>query len=297
MWVALSRSRDERVKEATVRDSLEAADCTTPDADFRFRGFPVSIARATARWRRGEIGAATFASLYFLFWQVARHGNGFAARKRKHGTRPNFAAWLHSIDAADRSALSERLHDGLENHQFRGVRASVPTTLCRWLRGRWPLVACEEIPSPVAVLRAQARGTRPVTIISAYPRMREPVLTKPDGFAFFLHDLEHAYKFFHAPALHAGQRAFFAALEAAFDRGIFVWYRTDPVFARKFDYLMSDMNTHPQHSRLYLRAILIESALSHEGKSPSGSLSRSSRRVVDGAMRAVAEPVALAAEA
>lgn len=278
-------------------DFLEAVDYTRTDADFHLPGFPVAIARAAARWRRGEIGAATFAALYFLFWQIARHGNGFAARKRKYRPRPNLAAWLHAVDAADDPVLPERLQDDLENHQFRGVRASVPTALCRWLRGRWPLVACEEIPSPVAVLRAQARGTRLVTIISAYPRMREPVLTKPDGFAFFLHDLEHAYKFFHAPALHAGQCAFFAALEAAFDRGIFAWYRTDPAFARKFDYLMSDMNTHPQHSRQYLRAILIESALRHEGKSPAASLSRASRRAVDGAMRAVAAPVALAAEA
>lgn len=259
--------------------------------------FAAAIAGAAARWRRREIGAATFAALYFLFWQIARHGTAFAARKSKRDVRPDVATWLNGMEAAEASVLPAQLHDLFENHQFRAVRASVPTTLCRWLRGAWPLVLREEVPNTITVLRAQARGTRPVTIISAYPRMLQPVLTKADAFGFFLHDLEHAYKYFCTPALHAGQRAFFTALEAAFDRGVFAGYRADPVFAQKFDYLMSDMNTHPQHSRQYLRAILIESALRHEAKPPGASLSQSSHHAVDTALCAVDASAVLVAEA
>ena len=84
------------------------------------------------------------------------------------------------------------------------------------------------------------------------------VLNKSDAFAFFRHDLEHAYKFYHSPALYTGQCAFFARLETAFDRGVFAPYFDDAEFVTRFHYLMSDMNTHPEHSRQYLRAILIE---------------------------------------
>ena len=255
------------------------------------------IARVAASWRRGEISSAVFAALYFLRWQVARHGGRFAARVRKSDPPPDSNAWLDSMEAADTRTLPARLQDFLENHRFYGVSAAVPTALGHWLRGGWRLELCEGIPSPLAVLHAQARGTRWVTAITAYPRLLEPVLNKSDAFAFFLHDLEHAFKFFQSPALHAGQRAFFAALEAAVERGAFAAFCEDSEFAQKLDYLMSDMNTHPQHSRQYLRAILIESCLRREGMPPGAPLAPSARRAIDGIMRTVDSPSLLAANA
>jgi len=126
-----------------------------------------------------------------------------------------------------------------------------------------------------------------VTAITAYPRMLSPVLDKPDAFEFFLHDLEHAYKFFHSPALYAGQRAFFRALDAALTRGAFLPYLDEAVFAGKFRYLMSDMNTHPEHSRQYLRAILIEFHLRRAGKPPTAALPPAAQPSIDSVMRAV----------
>jgi hypothetical protein len=250
----------------------------------------IQIPRVAARWRRGEIGAAVCAALYFLHWQIARHGRGFATRKRKRDTPPDPAAWIAMIEATDAAALAVRLAGCLENHQFRGVSAGVAAALSHWLHGRWPLELHEAVPSPDTLLRMQARGVRAVTAITAYPRMLAPVLDRPDGYAFFLHDLEHAFKFFASPLLHADQRAFFASVAAALDRGEFAPYLHDPAFARKFDYLISDMNTHPQHSRQYLRAILIESRLRREGKAPAGALSSSARRAVERLVRAVMPP-------
>lgn len=253
------------------------------------------IAQVAGCWRRGGIGGATFAALYFLSWQIARHGSAFAARKRKSDPPPVLAAWLEALEGADARALPERLRGYPEGYQFRGVSARAPAALGQWLRGNWPLELHEEIPSPRAVLRAQARGTRGVTAITAYPRMLEPVRGKADGFAFFLHDLEHAFKFFQVPALHAGQRAFFAALEVALERGVFGRYCEDPVFARKLDHLISDMNTHPQHGRQYLRATLIEACLRRDGKPPVAALAPAALRAIDRVMRAVDPPTLLAA--
>lgn len=246
-----------------------------------------------ARWRAGEFDAAVFAALYFLHWQIATHGQAFASRKRKHDPRPDAAEWLAVLETAEAERRRVPLLDWLERYQFRGVIGNVPVALVQWLRGAWPLILREDIPKPLDVLRMQARGTRAVTLITAWPRAREPVLNKSDAFAFFRHDLEHAYKFYHSPALYAGQFAFFARLEAAFDRGVFAPYFDDAEFVTRFHYLMSDMNTHPEHSRQYLRAILIEFYRRLERKALTEWLNAAAERAIENVMRALETPTPL----
>jgi hypothetical protein len=241
-------------------------------------------------WRAREIDSAVFASLYFLYWQIATHGQAFASRKCKSDPRPMAAEWLGVMETAKGEGLREHLLGWLERYQFRGVIDNVPMALTQWLRGAWPLILREDIPSPRDILRWQARGRRAVTVISDLPRLHAPVLNKANAFAFFLHDLEHAYKFFHLPALHAGQRVFFAMLEDAFDHGVFTPYFGDAEFTIKFHYLMGDMNTHPEHSRQYLRAILVEFYLRHEQKGRKEPLSSAAEQMMDDAMRALAAP-------
>lgn len=242
------------------------------------------------RRRAGEFDAAVFAALYFLHWQLALHGQQFASRKNKNDPRPMTTEWLAVMEAVQGEGLRKQLLDWLERYQFRGVISNVPTALVQWLRDNWPLIVREDVPKPLEVLRMQARGYRAVTILTEYPRLREPVLNKPDAFAFFVHDLEHAYKFFHSPPLRAGQCAFFTALEDAFDRGVFAPYFNDAEFVARFHYLMSDMNTHPAHSRQYLRAILVEYHLRHERKGCREPLSSAAELAIEEVMRVVEIP-------
>jgi hypothetical protein len=248
------------------------------------QGLLIGLPGLAARWRAGEFDAAVFAALYFLHWQIAIHGQAFASRKRKHDPRPDAEDWLAVLAASPGETRSARLLDWLERYQFRGVIGNVPVALVQWLRGAWPLILREDIPSPRDILRWQARGTRAVTVVTAWPRAREPVLNKSDAFAFFRHDLEHAYKFYHSPALYAGQCAFFARLEAAFERGVFAPYFDDAEFVTRFHYLMSDMNTHPEHSRQYLRAILIEFYRRREEKALTEWLSAAAERAIENVM-------------
>jgi hypothetical protein len=244
------------------------------------------------RWRAGEFEAPVFAALYFLHWQIASHGRQFASRKNKSDSRPDAKEWLSVMETMNGEGLPRRLLDWLERYQFRGVIDNVPMALAQWLRGVWPLILHEDIPSPRDILRWQARGKRVVTVISDLPCLHAPVLNKADAFAFFLHDLEHAYKFFHSPPLRDGQREFFAMLEDAFDRGVFAPYFGDAEFTGKFHYLMSDMNTHPEHSRQYLRAILVEFYLRREQKAHKEPLSSAAEQMMDEVMRAMAAPAA-----
>ena len=144
------------------------------------------------------------------------------------------------------------------------------------------------------MLHLQAAGTRPVTALTAPARLRRPVLHKPDAFAFFVHDLEHAYKFFFSPELHAGQRAFFARLAAACADGVFAPYLAEAEFAARFHYLMSDMNTHPEHSRQYLRAVLVEAHLRRAGRTPAQALDAAAERAIAAVMAAVERGAAAA---
>ena len=165
----------------------------------------------------------------------------------------------------------------LQRYGFLGVIANVPAALCAWLRKSWPLTLCEHIPAPEEVLEMQVRGTRPVTILSQYPRMLLPVLTKANAYAFMVHDLEHAYKYFNDPNLHRGQKRFFTAIERVLRLGILDGYRRDALFADKLAYLISDMNTHVVHSLQFLRAILIEHHLRRERKPPRAIVSVAAR--------------------
>lgn len=224
-----------------------------------------TLALTTARWRAGGISDAAYAGLYFLHWQAARHGPRFASRRRRADPRPDPIAWLEETADLEAHAVNAYLLRYFQRYQFFGVIDNVPAALAAWLKGEWPLTLCGHIPGPAEVLRMQTAGTRPVTVISAWPRLLAPVLGKPDAFAFMVHDLEHAFKFFHDPAMHREQREFFRALLAFLEAGRFDGYLADPVFAEKFAYASSDMNTHPFHAALYLRAILLELHLRREG--------------------------------
>ncbi len=226
-----------------------------------------------ARHRAGELTDACYAAGYFLAWQIALHGRRFASRKSKSDPKPDADAWLPLLASADGDSLEAALIQGFERQHFLGVIPNVPLAFSAWLRGEWPLALTLRIPSPEDVLSMQVAGTRPVTVVADYARATRPVLAKANGFAFLVHDLEHAYKFFHDPRLHRGQRRFFQLLLEAVERGVFEPYRREPIFADRFDYLMSDMNTHVVHSLRFLGAVLIECLLRRESKGMKEALS------------------------
>lgn len=276
----------------TVSPDPITANRTTGGAVGAFR---VAIAELVKRRQRGDVNDAQFAGIYFLYWQIALHGRAFASRRSKQGDRPEATAFLAAVKSVTGAALSARLLGFFEGFQFRGVRPKAPAALRGWLTGRWTLDLRDDVPSPREVLRAQARGRRMVTAITRFPCMLEPVLGKSNAFAFFLHDLEHAHKYFDPAGLFRSQCALFQALEAAVVDRVFEPYIADPLFASKFHYLISDMNTHPQHAYQYLRAILIEHHLRQSGQAPTASLDPSTRQAIEGIMRAVTTPEALSA--
>ena len=227
----------------------------------------------TAHWRAGEIGHAAYAAAYLIHWQIELHSKRFASRRCKSSSKPETNVWVEQLVNLSGAALNQQLIDWVSHYQFLGICPNVNTALQAWLEGKWPLLLVEYIPSPQDVLAMQCEGQRPVTIIAHFPRLLQPVLTKPNAFAFMLHDLEHAWKFFHDGALSEMQQRFFCAMGRCVAEGWFVNHCEDATFSNKFDYLISDMNTHPEHSLQYLKAILIEYHLRREGKASTEQVS------------------------
>ena len=245
------------------------------------------LSHTIARWRTGEVDDPSYTALYFLHWQAASHGKRFASRRYKHDPRPNPSAWYEETAALARRQVRDYLLDYFERYQFFGIIGNVPTALAAWLRGDWPLTLCEHIPTSAEVLKMQVEGTRPVTVLSSWPRMLKPVLSKPNAFAFLIHDLEHAWKFFHNPDMHRQQKEFFCCLLEARANGQFDTYLNDAVFSTKFDYLISDMNTHTMHASQFLRAILVEFHLRREVVHHPNDLSQMAKDEVSNRMIAL----------
>ncbi len=243
-----------------------------------------NLSHCIARWRTGEVDDPSYAALYFLHWQVSSHGKRFASRRYKGDRRPDADLWLEESSALDQRQTREYLRGVFERYQFFGVIGNVPVALAAWLRMDWPLTLCEHIPTSTEVLRMQVAGTRPVTVLSAWPRMLNPVLSKPNAFAFMIHDLEHAWKFFHDPDMHRQQREFFRLLFSALAEGHFDAYLHDSVFSAKLDYLISDMNTHTMHAAQFLRAILVEYHLRREDLHHPSQLTKMARDEVSAVM-------------
>ena len=246
------------------------------------------LPQLAARWHSGELSDATCAAAYFLLWQIDRYGTRFASRTTRTVAKPDAEQWRSHLLQTGDTELKKNLTAWFRHYRFFRVIPSVPEALHGWLQQGWPLRLLTHIPTPLQVLDMQVQGIRPVTLISDYSRAIRPVLGKASGFDFLVHDLEHAWKFCHDPDMFHAQRRFFALIARTIQSGLLDTCLSEDIFARQFDYLISDMNTHPVHSLRYLHAVLIECLLRREGKDMRAILSEPSQQELLDIMAALA---------
>lgn len=235
------------------------------------------------------MGDASFAAGYFLLWQIALHGRRFAARLSRTVEPSDPAAWREILLTANDAELRRSLLEWFSHYRFRKVIPAVSMAFCGWLERRWPLRLLTYVPTPLEVLSLQSGGVRPVTVLAECPRALRPVLNKANGYEFLVHDLEHGYRFYHDPGQHLGQRRLFALLHRAIAAKVFQSFLDEAGFARQFDYLISDMNTHPIHGLRFLAAVLIECQLRREGKTHGQRMSRRGKAGLRSLMQTLAD--------
>ena len=139
--------------------------------------------------------------------------------------------------------------------RLRGVSARAQRALLGWHAGTYSVRLSFEVPEALELLQLQARGERVVTLFVTPDKMAQKNLER-DPLTFLLHDLEHADEFFHDPLRFHEQKLFYAELHQKFGEGQFSEALQDEKFKHEFDYVISDMNSHPAHLRATLAFLL-----------------------------------------
>lgn len=149
----------------------------------------------------------------------------------------------------------------LNTHTLRRVSLRVNRSLLAWDEGKYNLDFTTLVPTALEVLEMQCQGKRIVSLPKEKANNKTP-------YEFVIHDLEHADRFFFNAELHRSQVEFFRWIRVQIQRSLFKKHLENPIFQEKFNYLISDMNSHPAHMKQYLNHIVSEcesSALTHYG--------------------------------
>jgi len=148
----------------------------------------------------------------------------------------------------------------LESVRFYGMPDTVRGALYYWMRGDWKIVLTETHPSGKEMLYAQSLGYRLTTIDWDACKSGTLVEGKRDAFEHLLHDLAHAYMFFREDYDYPGQVKFFQTMYEDFS--IYEpFLESNKEFKKKFEYCISDMNSHPAHLSAYWNAIQKEEGI------------------------------------
>ena len=159
---------------------------------------------------------------------------------------------------------TETLFELINNFSLHSVPYSARYALVNWYAKSSKYhnleVFINEIPSSECVLRMQADTKRCVSLICN--KIDRLVMNERDPLSFLLHDLVHAHKMYNNDYLMRGQIGFYRAILKIYDdkKGYELIQQltaNDKKFNDEFDYLISDMNSHPKHLFYYFKAILI----------------------------------------
>ncbi|MCW7470934.1 hypothetical protein [Leptospira kanakyensis] len=150
--------------------------------------------------------------------------------------------------------------DFLEVVRFYGMPDTVRFALWKWHIGEWDIRLIDYNPSSLEMLESQSRGYRYSTISWEHAMEGSLVEDKRDAFEHLLHDLAHAYMFFREDYDYEGQKQFFKEMMMDYPKYESV-LNTNSIFREKFDYCISDMNSHPAHLSSYWNAIRREAGI------------------------------------
>ncbi|MBL7543460.1 MAG: hypothetical protein JNL11_06565 [Bdellovibrionaceae bacterium] len=113
------------------------------------------------------------------------------------------------------------------------------------------------IPSPIELLEMQANGYRCVTLLRTKVWFHHQFDHRRNLRDFVIHDLEHIWQMFENPTLTKAQVRFSNQLLELTRKGHFDFIRTHAEFTKEFDYIISDMNTHPAHTYATLKSLVL----------------------------------------
>jgi hypothetical protein len=125
-----------------------------------------------------------------------------------------------------------------------------------WCKNPQLMVLRDSLPTPQELLSLQCEGKRVVSLVTDPDQFLLEVNGR-DPLSFLLHDLVHAFEFFEDEEQMRAQINFYRRLqdELLANRELRDRLEKDSEFAQKFEYLISDMNSHPAHLEAYYQHI------------------------------------------
>ncbi|MFN3604080.1 MAG: hypothetical protein ACK4UJ_05155 [Leptonema sp. (in: bacteria)] len=145
----------------------------------------------------------------------------------------------------------------LKSVRFFRIPDSIRITLLNWFLEKWKIQLLEYNPDSYEMLVFLSKGYRIVTIDWECALNGEFVFGVRDAFEHFLHDLDHCYNFYKEDHLCFEQKKFFQTL-LNFYPDVDFFIQKDLQFQKQWEYLISDMNSHPEHLKQYTKAIFYD---------------------------------------
>jgi hypothetical protein len=158
------------------------------------------------------------------------------------------------------------------NLEIFGFHEPLRIVFRNWNSRDWNIVLTEHLPSSIEMAEIQATGRRYVSLDWVSCLNGTLVDEKRDSLEHVLHDLAHSYTFFESKYQKEEQIQFFKELLLDLSRFEDLCEK-DPIFKSKLDYCLADMNSHPEHLKAYLKAIVMEFFLRGEGKKETQDIS------------------------
>lgn len=184
-------------------------------------------------WKSGEIDDAELAVTFF----VCTHLKKYPSKN------------LQKFLASGKSCL-----EALYQFRFKKIKEKAIFSLKMWAEKKWSFKLVDKVLTPYEVLSLQAKGIRPVSLIPQ--EIFTEIIHKEDCLEFFVHDLEHGFMFFHNDELMQMQLGFFQNVHESLASDIWSDIIKDKQKKERFFYLISDMNTHLEHYKAYLHAMI-----------------------------------------
>jgi len=159
---------------------------------------------------------------------------------------------------------SMNLFDFLNAHRIKALPESCFRSLCYMRTGRYPLRLSSGVVSPFELLQIQLRGERIVSIDEDFSAWPERLYSGRDYLGFVIHDLIHADHFFFEPQHRDGQLGFYRFVNSfVSDESLLRLFSSEEslgvsAFREGFEYIISDMNSHPLHLFQTLHSLLFK---------------------------------------
>lgn len=153
-------------------------------------------------------------------------------------------------------SASMNVFDFLNSYRVKALPETCFRSLCFIVDDHYPLDLVSGEVAPLELLKIQISGRRVVALNERVEEWAGSLYAGRDYLGFILHDLIHADHFFSSSVYRAGQLGFYKFALEIFGLASVQSLLVDSKFKEGFEYIISDMNSHPLHLFQTLHSLL-----------------------------------------